>query len=656
MAAQSNDFIASGGPPPEETTSLFGHLIFSYMSPLLRLGFKKPIESVDVWELAERNKSQAQVDKFLKAWEFERERAQKRADDTGRSIKSFRPHLRALWRVWGTDFLKAFFPRHTGMQARMGFHMRMGLISVAFRKMLRLSPSARADLTTGKIINVIVSDTNRIDLATANVANIYSAPYIIIVASALLIWNLGPVALVGLAILVAYIPCQNWIQKTMGVMRTRTNKVADQRIRIITETLGGIRVVKAYAWEQPFAAIISALRIRELSTQRIYLLFRSGVSAASQVVPTFAMVASFVCYVAIGNTLNPASVFASLSLFYVLRSPLLMIPLTISMCTDAWIGIDRLEDLFLAEELKNGPKMLPAADDTNEEERDLPAISIKNADFQWISVENAPTQTAAGEQALKKGGSWASKDGAAPDGKADAVVEITEESNAPDEPFSLEGVNLDIPRGQLVAIIGTVGSGKSSFLQALVGEMEKRKGEVTIRGSVGWCPQTAWILNQTLKENVLFGQLASDEARYQEVIDQCALRSDLKILPGGDQTEIGEKGINLSGGQKQRLSLARAVYFGADVVLLDDPMSAVDSTVGRHLFTHCIRGALRDKTVVLVTHQLHFLPQVDRVLMMDKGRIVEDGTYEELMAIENGRMRVMMEEFGGVEEKKQDHE
>ncbi|KAF9277276.1 hypothetical protein BGZ74_003407 [Mortierella antarctica] len=220
--------------------------------------------------------------------------------------------------------------------------------------------------------------------------------------------------------------------------------------------------------------------------------------------------------------------------------------------------------------------------------------------------------------------------------------------------FALKNINLSIPRGQLVAIVGAVGSGKSSLLNALVGEMRKTGGSMEYGGTIGYCPQSAWIQNATVQDNILFGQ-PLDEVRYRSVIRNCALERDIQILPDGDQTEIGERGINLSGGQKQRVNIARAVYFDADVVLLDDPLSAVDAHVGKYLFKNCIMGALQGKTRVLVTHQLHVLPQVDYVICMKDGEIVERGTFHELMSNE-GEFSNLMKAHGGIEEEQVEEE
>ncbi|XP_073435917.1 ATP-binding cassette sub-family C member 3 isoform X3 [Dendrobates tinctorius] len=199
-----------------------------------------------------------------------------------------------------------------------------------------------------------------------------------------------------------------------------------------------------------------------------------------------------------------------------------------------------------------------------------------------------------------------------------------------------KSIDLLVPSGSLVAIVGHVGCGKSSLVSALLGEMEKVEGEVAVRGSLAYVPQLAWIQNSTLKDNILFGR-AENEKNYKKVLEACALLTDLEVLPGGDQTEIGEKGINLSGGQKQRVSLARAVYSNADVFLLDDPLSAVDAHVAKHIFDNVIGpdGLLRGKTRVLVTHGISFLPQVDHIVVIVDGQISETGSYQQLMS-QNG--------------------
>lgn len=189
-----------------------------------------------------------------------------------------------------------------------------------------------------------------------------------------------------------------------------------------------------------------------------------------------------------------------------------------------------------------------------------------------------------------------------------------------------------IEKSSLVAVVGSVGSGKSSLVSAFLGEMDKVSGKVNTCGSMAYVSQQAWIQNATLQDNITFGK-KFDRKLYERVIEACALKPDIEMLPGGDQTEIGEKGINLSGGQKQRVSLARAVYNNADIYFLDDPLSAVDSHVGKHIFEQVLGpgGMLGKKTRLLVTHGIQYLPQVNHIYVLKDGEISESGGYQQLL-------------------------
>lgn len=198
-----------------------------------------------------------------------------------------------------------------------------------------------------------------------------------------------------------------------------------------------------------------------------------------------------------------------------------------------------------------------------------------------------------------------------------------------EETATLKNINMAVKRGNLTAVVGPVGCGKTSLISALLGEMEKVQGSVNVDGTIAYVSQQAWIQNATLQDNITFGRTFNKKF-YQQVINACALTADLAMLPGGDQTEIGEKGINLSGGQKQRVSLARAVYSGADIYIFDDPLSAVDSHVGKHIFDNviCENGMLKGKTRFLVTHAISYLPRVDEIFVMANGEISESGSYK----------------------------
>ncbi|KAI8926854.1 P-loop containing nucleoside triphosphate hydrolase protein [Entophlyctis helioformis] len=226
--------------------------------------------------------------------------------------------------------------------------------------------------------------------------------------------------------------------------------------------------------------------------------------------------------------------------------------------------------------------------------------------------------------------------------KADGETAAVEETKQ--EPFKLEDINLSIPRGSLVAVVGSVGSGKSSFLSALIGGMRKTAGSSSVYGSVAYCAQEPWILTGTIEENIVF----SDESvrpNIAKAVSASCLEHDLEILPNGLGTQIGEKGINLSGGQKARVALARAIARDADIYLLDDPIAALDAHVGKKVFDEAICGTLKSKTVVLVTHQLHLLPKVDFVVVLDNGRVAETGTFKDLMAVPESALSNIMKDY-----------
>ncbi|XP_052092541.1 multidrug resistance-associated protein 1-like [Mytilus californianus] len=217
-------------------------------------------------------------------------------------------------------------------------------------------------------------------------------------------------------------------------------------------------------------------------------------------------------------------------------------------------------------------------------------------------------------------------------------------------PFLVTLINTKFEERKLIAVVGIVGSGKSSLISSILGEMEKTKGKVQVAGSIAYVTQEAWIQNMTIKENILYGK-QYDEKMYSRIIDSCCLKPDLKSLPADDLTEIGERGINLSGGQKQRVNVARAVYADADIYLFDDPLSAVDAHVGRDLFHNVIgpNGLLKNKTRILVTHGVHWLPHVDRIVVMDNGQISEEGTFDELVA-HNGPFAQFLKQHLATEE------
>merc|ERR1711871_1531614 len=359
----------------------------------------------------------------------------------------------------------------------------------------------------------------------------------------------------------------------------------------------------------------------------------------------------FFTYVRLGNQLDAAKAFTTLSLFNLIRFPFAFLPMGLAQYAQAKVSMQRILDFLCIEELpsyviKDAPKDDPEcailldhlhAAWTNE----LPVEDDDNADnseskIDKLSESNDKYSIAVVDSSVKKEGGKDTNDAVGVkdvelvDVAAANALETTKEKGVNRSLETLVDINMQVKRGSLVAVVGPVGCGKSSLLNCMIGELLYQSGRIHVNGNIAYCDQKVWIMNATVKDNILFGR-DFDETRFDMAIHSACLEADLKVLPGGVNTEIGERGINLSGGQKARVALARAVYRNADIYLLDDPMSAMDSHVGAHIFDECIKSTLGKKTRILVTHHLRLLTQCDQVLILDEGKMKAFGTPGELL-------------------------
>ncbi len=418
----------------------------------------------------------------------------------------------------------------------------------------------------GRVVNLMSTDTYRIDQASGMFHMIWTSPVIILLTLVLLLVNLSYSALAGFAILVIGTPLLYNIIKKLFIRRRTINKITDQRVSLTQEILQAVRFVKYFGWESSFLERIGDIRKREVRAIQILLAMRNGINAVSMSLPVFASMLSFITYSLSMHPLDPAPVFSSLALFNALRLPLNLLPTILGQVVDAWASMGRIQEYLLAEEQND--------DDFIWESEGETAVSTDHAEFTWertvtqASEKDSVSDIKTTKQAKEPEISHVEAQ------KPRQFVGGTEEPYVPAlyNPFILLDLNFSIRRNELIAVIGGVGSGKSSLLAALAGDMRRTSGSVTIGGSRAFCPQYAWIQNTTARENVLFGK-EYDRKWYDEVIEACALRLDMDMLPNGDHTEIGERGITISGGQKQRLNIARALYFNSDIVLMDDPLS-----------------------------------------------------------------------------------
>ena len=478
----------------------------------------------------------------------------------------------------------------------------------------------------GKIVNLMSVDTYRVDQASGMFHLLWTSPIQIVIVLVVLVINIGYSALAGYALLIICLPLLTKTIKSLFRRRKKINKVTDQRVTLTQEILASVRFVKFFGWETSFLARLKELRSREIRAIQVLLAIRNAINALAMSMPVFASMLAFITYSLTDHSLSPARVFSSLALFNSLRMPLNLLPLVLGQVTDAATSLGRIQDFLLEEEQK---------DDVTWDENMKPGIQVDDASFTWernASVDKERVGMFQTKEQLKDAKDAKKKE------KKELSAEKKSEPPSPDgssettatEPFKLSHIDFNVGRNELIAVIGSVGSGKSSLLAALAGDMRRLGGKLRIASTRAFCPQYAWIQNATLKENILFGKPHRPKW-YNSVIDACALRPDLAILPAGDETEIGERGITLSGGQKQRLNIARAIYFDADIILMDDPLSAVDAHVGRHIMDEAICGLMKDKCRILATHQLHVLNRCDRIIWMEDGQIQAIDTYPNLM-------------------------
>uniref|UniRef100_A0A669ERU9 Canalicular multispecific organic anion transporter 1 n=1 Tax=Oreochromis niloticus TaxID=8128 RepID=A0A669ERU9_ORENI len=463
----------------------------------------------------------------------------------------------------------------------LGMKVHTALMAAVYKKALVVSNDTRKESTVGEMVNLMSADAQCFNDVTISFHLLWSCPLQIIISIVFLWLELGPSVLAGLGVMVLLIPTNALIATKARKLQIENMKFKDKRMKIMNEILNGIKILKLYAWEPSFQKQVEDIRGEELKVMKKFAYLTSVSIFLFSSAPALVSLATFAVFVSVSkdNVLTAEKAFTSISLFNILRSPLAMLPMLIASIVQTAVSKKRLEKFLAGEDIDS--------DIVHQDPSFNTAVSVCDGSFAW-------------------------------------------EKDA--KPL-LKNVNLDIEPGRLVAVVGAVGSGKSSLMSALLGEMHSTKGFINIRGSLAFVPQQAWIQNATLKDNILFGS-PHEEENFKKVIQACALAPDLELLPGGDLTEIGEKGINLSGGQKQRVSLARAVYSQADIYLLDDPLSAVDSNVGKHLFENVIgpNGILKNKTRILVTHGISFLPYVDEIVVLENGVISEVGSYENLRA------------------------
>ncbi|XP_070327616.1 ATP-binding cassette sub-family C member 4 isoform X2 [Odocoileus virginianus] len=610
-------------PNPLRNANLCSRVFFWWLNPLFKIGHKRRLEEDDMYSVLPEDRSQHLGEELQGYWDQEVLRAEKDA----RKPSLTKAIIKCYWKsyvVLGIFTLieestrvvqpiilgkiigyfenydpsdsAALYEAHgyAGVLSACtlvlailhhlyfyhvqcaGMRLRVAMCHMIYRKALRLSNSAMGKTTTGQIVNLLSNDVNKFDQVTIFLHFLWAGPLQAIVVTALLWMEIGISCLAGMAVLIVLLPLQSCIGKLFSSLRSKTAAFTDTRIRTMNEVITGIRIIKMYAWEKSFADLITNLRRKEIS-KILRSSYLRGMNLASFFVASKIIVfVTFTTYVLLGNVITASRVFVAVSLYGAVRLTVtLFFPSAVEKASEAFVSIRRIKNFLLLDEITQFHSQLPSDGKM--------IVNVQDCTAFWDKASDTPT---------------------------------------------LQGLSFTVRPGELLAVVGPVGAGKSSLLSAVLGELPLNQGQVSVHGRIAYVSQQPWVFSGTVRSNILFGKKYEKE-RYEKVIKACALKKDLQLLEDGDLTMIGDRGTTLSGGQKARVNLARAVYQDADIYLLDDPLSAVDAEVSRHLFELCICQALHEKIRILVTHQLQYLKAASQILILKDTENVQVTLTEE---------------------------
>ncbi|XP_024909579.1 ATP-binding cassette sub-family C member 8 isoform X3 [Cynoglossus semilaevis] len=537
-----------------------------------------------------------------------------------------------------------------------GINLRGAIQTKIYNKIMRLCTSniSLGELTVAQICNLVAIDTNQLMWFFFLCPNLWAMPVQIIVGVILLYYLLGISALIGATVIAVLAPIQYFVATKLSQAQKSTLEYSSERLKKTNELLRGIKLLKLYAWERIFCDSVEETRSKELTSLQAFALYTSISIFMNAAIPIAAVLTTFVVHVHISEDadLSPAVAFASLSLFHILVTPLFLLSSVVRSTVKALVSVQKLSEFFSSDEIgdEQEPSAVLPSGSSNHNQNRYQAVPLKVVNRKHPSRDEWNNYSS---EANREG------DGPSQDMDQDICIKITSGYFTwTDGPATLSNVDIRIPFGKLTMIVGQVGCGKSSLLLAALGEMQRVSGTVTWnslpsleserdesptdrdvaidgdvrkRSPVAYASQKPWLLNVTVVENITF-EMPMIKPRYKAVIDACSLQADIDILPEGDQTEIGERGIILSGGQKQRIGVARAMYQQTNVIFLDDPFSALDIHLSDHLMQDGILKFLREekRTVVLVTHKLQYLPHADWIIAMKDGTIQTEGTLKDI--------------------------
>ncbi|XP_056638683.1 ATP-binding cassette sub-family C member 4-like [Diorhabda sublineata] len=641
-------------PNPREKANIFSVLFFWYAVPTFRAGWKRELDVDDVYNTLSGDKSDYLGDRLEKHWneqmQMVKKNPKKKPSLLKAIVKTFWVEYTLLGILIGISDLglRTFQPTMLGgildyyspekitktkFEAYMyavglvsftlgislimnqflinaghcGMRVRSAVCALVYRKATRLSRTALGDTPAGKVVNLLSNDVARFDFASMMIHQMWIGPTSGIIVMYLLFQRSGLPGIAGILVVIVMAPLQAYSGRLASKYRKMTALKTDERIRLMDEIILGIQVIKMYAWEIPFQKVIALARKAEIRIIRKNAYIRALFMTLGMVTTRLALFATLITITLTGERITAAKVFVLMSYFNLLSNTLSGIFIRgITEIAELFTSISRLQqflvnDEFKYDQLNNIAKSI--------DEKSEIILSVDKLSAKWNST------------------------------LYDCV---------------LETINMEVKRGKLIGIIGPVGCGKSSLLQTFLGELDIENGSISANGEYSYASQEPWIFAATIRQNILFGA-DYNKKRYKEVIRVCALEKDLEQFPQRDFTIVGDKGASLSGGQKARINLARAVYREKDIYLLDDPLSAVDIHVSKVLYEDCINGFLANKTRILVTHQVHYLKNADNIIILNNGRIENEGTFNELVNSDNLYAKLLTSEPEMTEEERKKH-
>ncbi|XP_062967662.1 ATP-binding cassette sub-family C member 12 isoform X3 [Cynocephalus volans] len=592
-------------PNPVDDAGLLSFAMFSWLTPMMIRSYKHTLTVDTLPPLSPYDSSDTNAKRFRILWDEEVERVGPEKASLGRVVWKFQ-------------------------RTRVLMDIVANILCIIMAAL-------------GPVLNILSSDSYSLFEAALFCPLPATIPILMVVCAVYAFFILGPTALIGISVYVIFIPIQMFMAKLNSAFRRSAVSVTDKRVQTMNEFLTCIKLIKMYAWEKSFTDTIRDIRRREWKLLEKAGFVQSGNSALAPIVSTIAVVLTFTCHILLGHKLTAPVAFSVITMFNVMKFSIAVLPFSVKAVAEVNVSLRRMKTILID---KSPPSYITKPEDPDD------VLLLANATLTWEQEASRKSDLKKVQNQKKhffKRQRLEAYRECSP--SAQGVAGPEEQSGSPKS--VLHDISFVVRKGKVLGICGNVGSGKSSLIAALLGQMQLQKGIVAVNGTLAYVSQQAWIFHGNVRENILFGE-KYDHQRYQHTVRVCGLQKDLSSLPYGDLTEIGERGLNLSGGQRQRISLARAIYSNRQLYLLDDPLSAVDAHVAKHIFEECIKKTLRGKTVVLVTHQLQFLESCDEVILLEDGEICEKGTHKELME-ERGRYAKLIHNLRGLQFKDPEH-